>query len=104
MGRMTNAIAQTPSPMLSGIELIEAARLSPTEVVARLASAESGLPAQEAAVRLRYFGPNAIRSHGAQPLAVLGRQLRNPLLILLAAATITSLIVGQRTDAIICLL
>jgi len=89
--------------MLSGIELIEAARLTPDEVVARLASAGSGLPAQEAAVRLRYFGHNAIRSHGARPLAVLGRQLRNPLLILLAAATITSLIVGERTDALIIL-
>jgi len=89
--------------MLAGIELIVAARLNPTEVVARLASAGTGLPAQEAAVRLRHFGPNAIRSHGAQPLAVLGRQLRNPLLILLAAATIISLIVGERTDAVIIL-
>src|SRR5450759_1212473 len=104
MRRVKNAVAQIPSPMLSGIELVEAARLTPDEVVAHLASANSGLSAQEAAVRLRYFGPNAIRSHGAQPLAVLGRQLRNPLLLLLAAATITSLIVGQRTDAIICLL
>ena len=69
------------------LELIEAARLTPIEVVARLASAKSGLTSQEAAARLRYFGPNAIRSHGAQPLAVLVRQLRNPLLILLAAAT-----------------
>src|SRR5450759_4548853 len=103
MRRVTIAVAQTPSPMLSGIELIEAARLTPDEVVARLKSATSGLAAQEAAVRLRLFGPNAIRSHGARPLAILGRQLRNPLLILLAAATITSLIVGQRTDAIIIL-
>src|ERR1700693_3311531 len=98
MGRV--AIA---APMLSGVELIEAARLDPAEVVTRLASASSGLTAQEAADRLRYFGPNAIRSHGAQPLAVLGRQLRNPLLILLAAATIVSLIVGERTDAVIIL-
>ena len=103
MGRVTISVAQAPSPMLSGIELIEAARLSPAEVVERLATADSGLPADEAAVRLRYFGPNAIRSHGARPLAVLGRQLRNPLLVLLAAATITSLIVGERTDAIIIL-
>ncbi len=103
MRRVTIASPRTPAPMLAGIELIEAARLNPTEVVARLASADTGLPAQEAAARLRYFGPNAIRSHGAQPLAVLGRQLRNPLLLLLAAATITSLIVGERTDAIIIL-
>ena len=83
--------------------LVDAARLPAEEVVTRLKSATSGLDAQEAAVRLRLFGPNAIRSHGARPLAILGRQLRNPLLILLAAATLTSLIVGQRTDAIIIL-
>jgi Mg2+-importing ATPase len=83
--------------------LVDAARLPPEEVVTRLNSATSGLDTQEAAVRLRLFGPNAIRSHGARPLAILGRQLRNPLLILLAGATIISLVVGQRTDAIIIL-
>jgi len=87
----------------AGIDLIEAARSSPAEVVARLNTAESGLTAQEAASRLGVFGPNAIRSHGARPLAIVGRQLRNPLLILLAAATLVSLIVGERTNAIIIL-
>jgi Mg2+-importing ATPase len=103
MRRVKIPVAQGSPPTLSGIGLIEAARLPPVEVVARLGSADSGLTVQEAAVRLRLHGPNAIRSHGARPLAILGRQLRNPLLILLAAATITSLIVGQRTDAIIIL-
>src|SRR5450759_3174287 len=103
MRRVTIRAAQGSPPALSSIGLIEAARLPPVEVVARLASAGSGLPAQEAAVRLRLHGPNAIRSHGARPLAILGRHLRNPLLILLAAATITSLIVGERTDALIIL-
>jgi Mg2+-importing ATPase len=103
MRRVTIRAAQGSPPKLSGIGLIEAARLPPVEVVARLGGADSGLTAQEAAVRLRLHGPNAVRSHGARPLAILGRQLRNPLLILLAAATITSLIVGQRTDAIIIL-
>jgi Mg2+-importing ATPase len=103
MRRVTIPVAQTSQPVISGIDLIEAARLSPADVVARLGSADSGLSALEAAARLGHFGPNAIRSHGARPLAVLGRQLRNPLLILLAAATITSLIVGERTDAIIIL-
>jgi P-type Mg2+ transporter len=103
MGRVTIPDTESSPPALSGIELIEAARLAPAEVVARLGSTDSGLASHEAALRLGRFGPNAIRSHGAQPLAVLGRQLRNPLLILLAAATITSLIVGQRTDAIIIL-
>jgi Mg2+-importing ATPase len=78
---------QGSAPPPSGIGLLEAARLPPADVVARMGSADSGLSAAEAAARLRRFGPNAVRSHGAQPLAVLGRQLRNPLLILLAAAT-----------------
>lgn len=71
--------------------------------MARLQSSEGGLPAAEAARRLGIYGPNAIRSHGASPISVLGRQLRNPLLILLAAATATALLVGERTDAAIIL-
>ena len=103
MRRVAIPIVQVAHQTLSGVGLIEAAGLSPTEIVARLGGASLGLTVDEARLRLQRFGPNAIRSHGAQPLAVLGRQLRNPLLILLAAATITSLIVGQRTDAIIIL-
>ncbi len=87
----------------AGPSLLEAAGLGPAEVMARLGAAETGLSAQEAARRLDVHGPNAIRSHGARPLAILGRQLRNPLLILLGAATLISLIVGERTDAVIIL-
>jgi len=71
--------------------------------VARLQGSDNGLTAAEAERRLGIYGPNAIRSHGASPLSVLGRQLRNPLLILLAAATATALLVGERTDAAIIL-
>ena len=49
------------------------------------------------------FAANALRSHGAQPLAVLLRQLRNPLLILLVGAALTSFFVGEGTDAAIIL-
>src|SRR5919108_6296977 len=86
-----------------GIGLVEAARLPPAEVLTRLGSSVDGLSADEARRRLAEYGPNAIRSHGVRPLSILWRQLRNPLLILLAAATITSLVVGERTDAIIIL-
>jgi Mg2+-importing ATPase len=102
MSRVTIPLAQT-SPANSGLDLIAAARMTPVEVVGVLGSSEAGLAGAEAKSRLVRFGPNAIRSHGARPLAVLGRQLRNPLLILLAAATVISLVVGQRTDAIIIL-
>jgi Mg2+-importing ATPase len=98
-------IGITPAAPTSGegISLLEAARLSPSDVVARLQSSESGLEVADAARRLQVYGPNAIRSHGVSPLSILWRQLRNPLLILLAAATITALFVGETTDALIIL-
>ena len=58
----------------------------------------------ESGVRLAEAGPNALRSHGARPFAVLVRQLRNPLLILLVAAALISFAVGERTSALIILL
>jgi P-type Mg2+ transporter len=73
------------------------------DVVARLGSSSAGLSVAEATRRLGVYGPNAIRSHGARPFSVLGRQLRNPLLILLAAAAITSIAVGENADATIIL-
>jgi P-type Mg2+ transporter len=85
------------------IGLIEAARLPAPALAARLGTTESGLSIAEAGRRLATYGPNAVRSHGARPLAILWRQLRNPLLLLLAAATVTALLVGERTDAIIIL-
>src|ERR1700686_2052769 len=103
MCRMAIKAAQSSPPSLANLALVEAARMVPADVMAGLNPATSGLTAAEAAIRLNRFGPNAIRSHGARPLAVLGRQLRNPLLILLAAATIVSLIVGERTHAVIIL-
>ena len=73
------------------------------QVLARLRVGAEGLTADEAASRLHEWGPNAIRTHDVRALAILGRQLRNPLLILLAAATLTALAVGERTDAYIIL-
>ncbi|MGZ4202330.1 MAG: magnesium-translocating P-type ATPase [Thermoleophilaceae bacterium] len=69
-----------------------------------LGTSERGLSAEEARRRLAEVGENALLSHGARPLTVLLRQLRNPLLILLVAAALTSLFVGEGTDAVIILL
>ena len=85
------------------ITLVDAARTGATEVLKRLGTSDAGLDSAEAARRLGVYGANAIRSHDVRPLAILVRQLRNPLLILLAAATLTSLVVGESTDAIIIL-
>jgi len=72
-------------------------------VLARLASGREGLSGEEAAGRLQRVGPNALVSHGARPLAILVRQLRNPLLILLVTTAAVSAFVGEKTDAIIIL-
>ena len=58
-------------------------------------------PEDEAQRRLRTAGPNAVRSHRARPLPVLARQLRSPLLVLLAVTALASSFVGQASDAVI---
>ena len=82
---------------------LEAAALPAAEVLSGLGSSTRGLSSTEASQRLAAFGPNAIRTHDVRAMAILGRQLRNPLLILLAAATLVSFAVGERTDAILIL-
>lgn len=44
-----------------------------------------------------------MRGHGARPWRVLLRQVENPLLVLLVAAALTSLLVGEHLDALIIL-
>ncbi|GAB4320955.1 MAG: magnesium-translocating P-type ATPase [Dehalococcoidia bacterium] len=85
------------------LSLADSAVLTPEEVLHRLGSSPAGLPASDARDRLGLAGPNAIRSHGAGPVAVLVRQVRNPLLILLVTAALISLAVDQQTDALIIL-
>jgi len=85
------------------LTLSSAEALSGADVLGRLQSSSSGLSQEEASARLAKAGPNALRSHGARPLEVLGRQLHNPLLILLVAASVTSYVTGERTSAVIIL-
>jgi Mg2+-importing ATPase len=84
------------SPALS-----DTAGLSGAETASALHSSFHGLTGDEAARRLQRIGPNALRSYGARPLVVLARQLRNPLLLLLLAAALVSVFVGEGTDALI---
>jgi Mg2+-importing ATPase len=83
------------------LDLAPAAALSGEGALAALDSRLDGLIGTEAGRRLQLVGPNALRSHGARPLAVLARQLRNPLLLLLLAAALVSVFVGEGTDAAI---
>ena len=93
----------TGVPTWSTIALVVAASLSGDDVMVRLQCDRAGLSRAEAATRLTAIGANTLRTHGARPLEVLARQLRNPLLILLVAAALTSFAVGERTGALIIL-
>ena len=64
-------------------------------------SGTTGLAEGEAARRLPVVGPNAVRSHRVHALSVLGRQLRSPLLMLLAVTALASAFLGQGSDAVI---
>lgn len=87
----------SPSPLTA----VAAAALPVTDVLDRLGSGPGGLPEDEAQRRLRTAGPNAVRSHRARALPLLARQLRSPLLVLLAVTALASAFVGQAGDAVI---
>jgi len=96
----TTASRPAPAPA-QFLGAVEAASLEQDHVLARLASSRRGLTDAEAAQRLAATGPNAVRSHRARRLVVLGRQLRSPLLLLLAFTAVASYFVGERSDALI---
>jgi P-type Mg2+ transporter len=92
--RQTTAL---PSP----VTVVEAAALSGADVLARLDSGAAGLSEDEATSRRQAVGPNAVRTHRARALPVLMRQVRSPLLLLLAVTAIASAFLGQLSDAVI---
>ncbi|OBH46868.1 magnesium-translocating P-type ATPase [Mycobacterium mantenii] len=71
------------------------------EVLRWLDSSPAGLSSAEAAARVTRYGPNAVRTHRVNPLAVLGRQLRNAVLILLAGTAVVSYFLGDSMQAVI---
>ena len=78
------------------------AGLLPAEaVLARLDSGPEGLASGEAAARRARVGPNVLRTRRETALAVLVRQLRNPLLLLLLGAALVSGLTGAPIDALI---
>jgi len=83
------------------LDLAEADCLPPGDVLARLGSGPAGLSSAEAAQRLRRCGPNALGTHRVRPAAVLLRQVRNPILILLLGAALVSGLTGGGTNALI---
>jgi Mg2+-importing ATPase len=71
------------------------------EVMGWLDSSAGGLSSAQVAARLARYGPNAIRTHHVKVLAVLGRQLRSAVLILLAGTAVVSYFLGDSIQAII---
>ncbi len=86
---------------VGGLSMPEAASMAPEAVLDRLGTAAAGLGSEEAVRRLHAVGPNAIRTHHARALAVLGRQFRSALLALLLVTAVVSAFFGERTDALI---
>ena len=83
------------------LALAQAAELEPAAVLERLDTRSQGLTAAEAEARLRQYGPNSLVSGGVSPLAVLARQLKSFLLLLLIVAAAISAVVGDSTEALI---
>ena len=69
------------------------------EVLDWLDGSADGLTSSEVASRLVRDGPNALRTHRVSAIAVLGRQLRSALLVLLAATAALSFFLGDSTQA-----
>jgi P-type Mg2+ transporter len=83
------------------LDLAAAACLSPDEVVSALGSSLDGLSSAAVAQRLEEFGPNALSTHRVRAAAVLFRQIRNPILVLLLGAALVSGLTGGGTNAVI---
>ena len=76
--------------------------LEAAAVAKQLGCTSDGLSAEEAARRLREYGPNELREqHVLSRLDVLANQLRSPLLLLLVFAAVGSALTGDWLDAAI---
>ena len=75
--------------------------MGPEEVVASLRGDLEGLSETEAARRLAHYGANVLVVHRVRPLAVLWRQVRSPILLLLLGAALVSAFTGGATNAVI---
>jgi Mg2+-importing ATPase len=92
------AVAQPP---LAELDLATAAGLPSSEVLTRLGSRHQGLSDDEVAERLRRFGPNILATHEIRAIAILLRQVRNPLLLLLLGAAAVAGWTGDQGNALI---
>ncbi|MEQ1902442.1 MAG: magnesium-translocating P-type ATPase [Devosia sp.] len=72
------------------------------DLYTRLESSAAGLTSAEAATRLREYGPNRLRAEeGTHPLAILFRQFRSPMTLILLVAVALSYGLGETEQALI---
>ncbi len=95
---MTSAVGAAPGTALG---TAAASALPADDVVARLGTGPGGLTADEVARRHETVGPNVIAVRRVRFVAVLARQLRSALLLLLVVTATVSFFLGNRTDAAI---
>jgi magnesium-transporting ATPase (P-type) len=69
------------------------------EALSRLSSSDAGLSSSEAKTRLAQHGPNALPRHrGDGALALLWRQIDNPLIWVLLASSVIAMVMGKVVD------
>jgi len=74
------------------------------EVLAELRTGLTGLDEEEVKLRLREFGHNELEPEKKQsPVTIFIRQFKNVLIIILIAATVMSLVLGETVDAAVIL-
>lgn len=96
--RRGDDVATPPAGQLGA----DQAAAQPLEAVfAALDATATGLTSGEVLLRQQRLGPNAVRTHRVSALAVLIRQLRSALLLLLAATAVMSFFLGDPTQAVI---
>ncbi|MDE3064679.1 MAG: magnesium-translocating P-type ATPase [Acidobacteriota bacterium] len=100
-GGQTGPVSTTSDATGTDLTVAAAATLEVPEVLARLGSSVDGLDEAEVERRRALYGPNQLDEHRVHASAVLVRQLRNPLLILLLAAAVVSGFTGGGTNAVI---
>jgi P-type Mg2+ transporter len=83
------------------LSLAASAALDVNGALDALRSAPHGLTVADAAARLALYGPNVLSVHRVRASAVLWRQVKNPILILLLAAALVSAFTGGATNALI---
>lgn len=98
------AVAPTPAGSVDGggaTPIDSAARLPVEVLLAHLDANPGGLSSHQAAERRARYGDNVVATPRSGALRVLARQVRSPLLVLLAVAAAASYFFGERSDAVI---